>query len=415
MPNLLLYLSLFLIWGMLFYHAFLMVGGSFHSLRYRRFGTNLPTNPNTFPTVSILIPAHNEELVIENTIKSMVQLKYPKNKLEVIVINDNSSDLTGQIAEKYAEKYPFIKVVNTLPPHSGKGKSTALNQGLRQSTGEIIVVYDADNTPEPDAVHYLALGLQKDKKAGAIVGKFRVVNAQKNTLTRLINIETLTFQWLAQAGRWFWFKMTTIPGTNFAIRRSILRKLGGWDEQALSEDTELSIRVYSLGYHIRFFPSAITWEQEPENLRVWWRQRTRWARGNLYVIFKYLFQFHRLENKRVFIDLFYFLFTYVLFFGGIILSHILFFGSLIYDFDLKIGLVSYILIVIGYFLFITQACLALGMEQKQLKWKNFFTVLLMYFTYSQLWIFLVIYSAMVEIKRVALGQEVKWYKTKRFE
>ena len=159
-------------------------------------------------------------------------------------------------------------------------------------------MYDADNTPEPDAVRYLVTGLVKDRRAGAIVGKFRVINAQKNLLTRLINIETITFQWLAQAGRWFWFGMTTIPGTNFAIRRSIFEELGGWDEQALSEDTELSIRVYNLGYYIRFFPAAITWEQEPETWTVWWKQRTRWARGNVYVIVKYLLQFSKLKTRK---------------------------------------------------------------------------------------------------------------------
>lgn len=413
--NLLLYISLFLIWAMLFYHAFLMLGGYLHSLAYRKFEKGMLTDLSTFPTVSILIPAHNEEVVIEQTLQSMVRLNYPKEKLEVIVINDNSSDRTGEILERYKKDYPFIHAIHTKPPYGGKGKSAALNRGLNYSTGEIIVVYDADNTPEPDAVKLLALGLLKDQKAGAVVGKFRVVNAKQNILTRLINMETLTFQWLAQAGRWFWFKMTTIPGTNFAIRRSILEELGGWDEKALSEDTELSIRVYNLGYHIRFFPAAITWEQEPETLRVWWRQRTRWARGNLYVLSKYLLQFRKLKNKKVLIDLFYFLFTYLLFFTGVLLSHAIFVVNLVYDLELKIGAVSYVLLIVGFLLFVTEVCLALSIEKKQLTLKNFFTVLFMYFTYSQLWIFLVFYSAVVELKRVVVRGEVEWYKTKRFQ
>lgn len=400
---------------MLFYHAFLMVGGYFHSLKYKSFEKELLNESTKFPTVSILIPAHNEDVVIENTLQSMIRLNYPKDKLEVIVINDNSSDDTGSIVDAYAERYPFIKALHTKPPNAGKGKSGALNKGFKKSTGEVIIVYDADNTPEPDAVYYLALGLQKDEKAGAIVGKFRVVNANKNLLTKLINIETLTFQWLAQAGRWFWFKMCTIPGTNFAIRRSILERLNGWDEKALSEDTELSIRVYDLGYYIRFFPSAITWEQEPETLRVWWRQRTRWARGNLYVIFKYLFRLHKLKNKKVFIDIFYFLFTYLMFFAGILISHSIFVLNIFYDLELKIGIVSYVLLIVGFLLFVTEVCLALSMERKQLTLKNFFIVLFMYFTYSQLWVLLVVYSSVLEIKRVLFKQEAKWYKTKRFQ
>src|SRR5699024_4092224 len=287
------------------------------------------------------------------------------------------------IIDRYAEYYPIVKAVHTQPPRAGKGKSSALNQGLERSTGEIIVVYDADNTPEPDAVRYLALGLMNDDNAGAMVGKFRVINAKESLLTRLINIETLTFQWMAQAGRWFWFKMTTIPGTNFAIRKSILEKLGGWDEKALSEDTELSIRVYNLGYYIRFFPKAITWEQEPERLKVWWKQRTRWARGNLYFIFKYTLKFRELKSKDIFIYLFYFLLTYLLFFGGVLLSHSIFVTNLFFDLDLKIGLVSYVLLIVGFLLFVTEVCLCLSIEDKQLTIKNFFIVLLMYFTYSQ--------------------------------
>src|SRR5690625_4592698 len=259
------------------------------------------------------------------------------------------------------------------------------------------------------------MGLENDSKAGAVVGKFRVINAKASLLTRFINIETITFQWLAQAGRWFWFKMSTIPGTNFAIRRSILEKLGGWDEKALSEDTELSIRVYNMGYYIRFFPEAMTWEQEPETLKVWWKQRTRWARGNLYVIFKYIFQFWKLKNKKVLIDLYYFLFTYFLFFGGILLSHTIFVVNLIHDLNLSIGIVSYVLLIVGFLLFVTEVCLALSMERNQLTMKNFLTVLFMYLTYSQMWIFLVIYSSFLEMKRLIFRQEVKWYKTQRFK
>lgn len=298
MADFFLYVALFLIWFMLLYHVFLMFGGYRYFVKHPKIKKEWEAEPGELPDVSILIPAHNEEMVIRDTIESMVKLKYPKEKLEIIVINDNSSDDTGAIADSFAEKYSFVKPLHTKPPQGGKGKSGALNQGFKKSTGSVIIVYDADNTPEPEAVYNLVLGLNNDEEAGAVVGKFRVLNAGQNLLTRFINIETLTFQWLAQAGRWSWFKMSTIPGTNFAIRRSILKELGGWDEKALSEDTELSFRVYNLGYHIRFFPEAVTWEQEPESLKVWWKQRTRWARGNEYVISKFLFHPSQLTKKK---------------------------------------------------------------------------------------------------------------------
>ncbi|MFJ8246240.1 glycosyltransferase [Peribacillus asahii] len=414
MANTLFLLSLSIIWLMLLYHMFLMQGGYLHFLRYENTIPQWRANLKVYPKVSILIPCHNEEVVIENTLKAMVKLKYPPEQLEISVINDNSNDRTGEIAEGFAEKYPFVKVVATEGEFAGKGKSSALNYGLSQSTGSIVVVYDADNTPESMAVQYLVMAMVNDPKAGAIVGKFRVINAKKNLLTRFINIETICFQWMAQAGRWFWFKITTIPGTNFAIRREILDRLGGWDVKALSEDTELTIRVYDLGYHIRFFPAAITWEQEPENGKVWWKQRTRWARGNQYVIMKFLLKVFTLKRKGIIFDLIYFFFTYFLFFFGVILSNILFFINLFVDLELKIGNVALILWVLAYFLYITEVMIALSIEKTEMNIRNFFVVLFMYFTYSQLWILLVMYALFLEVKRVLFKQEVKWYKTERF-
>lgn len=413
MANFFLYLALFLLWFMLFYHIFLMLGGYLEFLKHDEDVKKFSENEGELPTVSILIPAHNEQMVIENTLQAMINLDYPKDKLEVIPINDNSSDETGFIVDEYAKRYPFIKPLHTKPPTGGKGKSGALNQGLKYSTGEVIAVYDADNTPEPEAIYNLVIGLNNDKKAAVVVGKFRVLNAKENLLTRFINIETLTFQWLAQAGRWHWFKMTTIPGTNFAIRRSVIEELGGWDEKAISEDTELSFRVYNAGYHIRFFPAAITWEQEPETLKVWWKQRMRWAQGNQYVIFKFLTQLRKL-NYKVRIDLFYFLFTYLFFFGGILVSHLIFILNIIFDLELLIGNVSIVLLVTGFLLFLVEVWLALSLEKGQLNLVNALIVVLMYFIYSQMWVVLVLSASYREAKRVLLNQEVKWYKTERF-
>lgn len=400
---------------MLLYHMFLMLGGYIHYNRFEKVIPKWKAKMSELPVVTVLIPAHNEAVVIRKTLLAMSRLEYPKDKLEVILISDNCSDDTTAIGQSIAAKFPFIRVVETEAPYKGKGKSSALNYGFKQSKGKYIIVYDADNTPERQSVYHLVLGLENDPKAGAMVGKFRVINAKKNLLTRFINIETITFQWMAQAGRWFWFRIATIPGTNFAIRRSIIEELGGWDEGALAEDTELSIRVYNLGYHIRFFPAAITWEQEPETLKVWWNQRTRWARGNQYVIMKFMLQLFTLKRKAIIFDIFYFFFTYFLFFSGVILSNILFVTNLFYDLDLRVGVVALVLWIIAYFLYVSEVFITLSMERTEMTLANFLTVLFMYFTYSQLWIILVLYSLFLEIKRVLFKQEVRWYKTERFD
>ncbi|APT48508.1 glycosyltransferase [Bacillus safensis] len=415
MADVLFYLSLILIWIMLLYHMFLMQGGFQHYLTYEKVLPEWTKQGKELPTVSILIPAHNEEVVIRQTLKAMVQLSYPKHLLEIIVINDNSSDGTGDIVQSFSEQYDHVHMIETKPPFAGKGKSTALNEGLKATTGEVICVYDADNMPEQKAVYHLVIGLLNDPKAGAVVGKFRVINAAKNLLTKFINIETICFQWMAQGGRWKWFDIATIPGTNFAIRRHILEELGGWDVHALAEDTELTIRVYNLGYVIRFFPAAITWEQEPETWKVWWWQRTRWARGNQYVVLKFLKQFMKLKRKRMIFDLFYFFFTYFLFFFGVLLSNGIFIVNLFVDLHLSVGAVALILWGLAFFLFLTEVMITLSIEKTELTKQNILIVALMYFTYSQVWIALVVYSLCVETKSRLFKQEVKWYKTERYD
>lgn len=415
MANLLFYSALILIWVMLLYHMFLMQGGYRHYATFEKVIPEWEKNMVNLPTVNVYIPAHNEEVVIRQTLEAMRRLHYPKDKIEIIVINDNSSDRTGEIAGQYAKHYPYIRVVDTEPPNKGKGKSSALNEALRQTDGEVIVVYDADNTPEKMSVWYLVMGLINDPKAAAVVGKFRVSNAAATWLTRFINIETITFQWMAQAGRWKWFGVTTIPGTNFAIRRSVVESLGGWDVKAMAEDTELTIRVYEQGHHIRFFPKAITWEQEPETLGVWWKQRTRWARGNQYVVLKFLSKFNLLKRKSIIFDLFYFFFTYFLFFFGVILSNGLFIINLFYDLQLSIGNVALVLWLLAFLLFIVEVMIALSIEKTEMNTKNFFHVIVMYFTYSQMWIILVIYSLFLETKRMITKEEMTWYKTERFD
>ncbi|WP_330401607.1 glycosyltransferase family 2 protein, partial [Clostridioides difficile] len=148
--------------------------------------------------------------------------------------------------------------INTDSLTGGKGKSNALNIGYTISKGDFIAVYDADNTPDKNALRYLVQTIVMNDELGAVIGKFRTRNKNKNLLTKFINIETLSFQWMSQAGRWQLFNLCTIPGTNFILRRSIIEEIGGWDSKAIAEDTEISFRIYKLGYKIKLVPQSIT-------------------------------------------------------------------------------------------------------------------------------------------------------------
>jgi cellulose synthase/poly-beta-1,6-N-acetylglucosamine synthase-like glycosyltransferase len=363
-----------------------------------------------------LVPAHNEEKVIVRTVRSLLQLNYPRDKMELIVINDNSSDNTGEMLKKIQSEFSGynFKIINTDKTNGGKGKSNALNIGYASSIGDFIAVYDADNTPDKNALKFLIQRILYDDELGAVIGKFRTRNKEKNLLTKFINIETLNFQWLSQAGRWQLLKLCTIPGTNFVIRKTVVEELGGWDIHAIAEDTEISFRLYKLGYKITFMPLSVTFEQEPETLKVWFKQRTRWSKGNVYVLIKYLGKIFSDTPKRVVFDIFYYFSIYFLFLSAVIVSDILFILSIILGIRIHIAGNFLILWVLAFLLFILEVNITLTMEKGESNLKNFILIPLMYFTYCQMWMIVAIKGMYLFIKDKIFKLETKWYKTERF-
>lgn len=348
------------IWFLLLSNVILALGGYLFARKIEMRNIEL-SNMITYPFVSILIPAHNEEKVIGRTITSLVNLDYPNNKYEIIIINDNSSDKTKEILCEKQKKHNqnSIIVITTTKENGGIGKSNALNIGYTASKGQLIAVYDADNTPEKYALKYLVNEIQINEKYAAVIGKFRTRNKEKNWLTKFINIETLSFQWMIQAGRWQLFNICTIPGTNFIIKKSVIEKTGGWDIHAIAEDTEISFRIFRLGYKIGFMPKSVTWEQEPETIRVWLKQRTRWVKGNIYVLIKYAVKSIKERNIKVIIDLSYFFSVYFLFLSSVLISDIIFILSILTNIKMMWIIVS----LKGFFLYITDTIL-----KKKTKW-----------------------------------------------
>lgn len=403
-------------WLVLLFHVVLTLNGYRFHTNLNRKKSEILTELTDFPMVSILIPAHNEEKVIARTVLGMLALDYPAEKLEIIMINDNSSDRTGEILEKIKETSQGgkLKIITTDKTNGGKGKSNALNLGLKESSGEYIVVYDADNTPEKFALRYLVTAIHSSPKLGAVIGKFRTRNKNRNLLSRFINIETISFQWIAQAGRWQIFGLCTIPGTNFIIRRSILEDLGGWDTNAIAEDTELSFRIYKKGFRISFMPLAVTWEQEPEKLGVWMKQRTRWVKGNIYVLLKYFKDmFYDIPGSFV-IDLYYYFVMYFLFSSTVLISDFIFVAGLFTEIKISLSGNYFLVWLLAYVLFILELSIALTLEKGESNFKNFLLVAAMYFTYSQLWLVVVVRGMVSFLSDRFFGRGYKWYKTERF-
>jgi cellulose synthase/poly-beta-1,6-N-acetylglucosamine synthase-like glycosyltransferase len=403
--------TVILIWFMIGYQFIFSVYGYSNFIKSLKEKKEVDKQTFDFPTCTILIPAHNEEKVIGNTIEAMLNMNYPKDKLKIMVINDGSKDATKDIIESYAQKDSRVVLFNVPAGQGGKGKSRALNLGVKQVTSDVIAIYDADNTPDPMALHYLVAQLVSHKELGAVIGKFRTVNKNRNLLTRFINIETLSFQSMLQAGRWQMHKIATLPGTNFVMWHWLIKELNGWDEEALTEDSELSIRIYEHGYMIKFIPYAITYEQEPETWKVWIKQRVRWVRGNNYVISKFMKLIPYFKNKRMRFDLLYTLALYYVFFVAILLSDILFFSSLFGLISIPLPGPFTVVWITAFFLFLFEIMLALSFDRED-NFKNAVLVLIMYFTYCQLWIFVMLRAFYLEnIKK----EKHHWDKTVRFD
>lgn len=403
--------AVILIWFMIAYQLVLTIAGYAHYVSSAKEQKKVDAIPLDFPPVSLLIPAHNEEKVISRTLEAMTALDYPKGKLDIVVINDGSTDKTAEIVSQYAQQHTNVRLLTIPPGEGGKGKSRALNIGVSKTSSEIVAVYDADNTPNSSSLKYLVAQLLLHPELGAVLGKFRTVNKARNILTRFINIETLSFQAILQAGRWKLFKVSTIPGTNFVIRRSLLEKLGGWDEEAITEDSELTVRIYMENFRVKYIPYAVTYEQEPETWKVWIRQRTRWVRGNNYVVSKFVKEIPYFKNKFLGFEVFYLLSLYYIFLAAIVASDIFF----------VLGAANVIVIllpgpytavwILAVVLFLLEIFLVLSYDREDTA-GNFLLMTLMYITYCQLWIYVVARALWADIVK---KERRTWVKTERFD
>ena len=402
--------SVIFIWLMLLYQFVLCLGGFSLRQRLRR---QAPTaiDDKQLPAVTVLVPARNEEKVIAATVAHLQRLHYPADKLEIMIINDGSGDGTLAAARRQAGNDPRFRFLDIPAAESGRGKSATLNRALQEAGGAALAVYDADNLPEEDALRLLAWELVSDRRLAAVTGKFRAYNAGRNLLTRFINLESIAFQWIIQAGRWFFLHISTLPGTNYIIWKSVVEALGGWDEEALTEDAELTFRIYQKGLWVGFLPRAATWEQEPETLAVWIRQRTRWARGNNYLISKFGRRLLRDRPRVTTFELLNLFFLYYFFVFAILFSDLIFVLSLFGLVHVRLFGPYLELWLLAFLLYVLEVLIALSFEREDTP-RNLLVAVLAYFTYTKLWIFVVLKSLYQDVVQ---KKKRSWSKTERFD
>ncbi|MFH1511333.1 MAG: glycosyltransferase family 2 protein [Candidatus Woesearchaeota archaeon] len=232
------------------------------------------------PFVSVCIPAYNEEASIRNTVEKTLGLDYPRSRLEVIVVDDGSIDRTAQVVEQLRGKYSNLHLVT----QKNKGKGAALNAGLVAAKGEYFVVLDADSYPRKDALQRLLPHFTNDRVATVL------------PLMKLDEARTLLqkIQWCEYMINFFYKKLMGLvdcihvaPGPFSVYRKDILQKIGGFDENNLTEDLEISLRLQKYDYRLVQTFDTQVYTSSPTTLKEFYRQRNRWYKGSILNMLKY--------------------------------------------------------------------------------------------------------------------------------
>ncbi len=227
------------------------------------------------PPVSIIVPAYNEGVVIESSIRSLLNLQYPA--VEILVVDDGSSDDTYERAKRYEGQHGSTVVRVEKKVNGGKGD--ALNHGIGLATGDFVLNVDADSRLEPASLLY-AVQHFKNPKVGAVAGNVKVGN-RHNMLTKMQALEYIEGLNMVRRSQGYFSAVNIIPGPLGVFRRKVLEEIGGYELDTFAEDCDITIKLLVAGYKIEYEPFAITWTEAPETIRDFFRQRYRWTRGIL--------------------------------------------------------------------------------------------------------------------------------------
>jgi peptidoglycan/xylan/chitin deacetylase (PgdA/CDA1 family)/spore germination protein YaaH/GT2 family glycosyltransferase len=235
--------------------------------------------PNPLPGVTVLIPAHNEETVILQTVTSVLASDYPD--MHVVVVDDGSIDRTGELLDENFSEEPRVLIIH----QKNRGKAAALNAALSNAKTDIIVTIDADTEVEPDAICKMVRHFG-DPKVGAIAGNVKVGNRSR-WLTRWQALEYVTSQNLEKRAFDLLNCITVVPGALGAWRRVAIDAAGGITADTVAEDADLTIAIRRLGWRIGYDEEAIAWTEAPETPKILVRQRFRWTFGTLQSFWKH--------------------------------------------------------------------------------------------------------------------------------
>ena len=228
------------------------------------------------PFVSIAIPAYNEERKIRSTVESLLKLSYPKGKYEIIIVNDGSTDRTQETARNIIKENQSYSI--KLISQKNRGKGAALNAALRKAKGEYFICLDADSYVSKDALKKILPHFSNDKVA-AVLPLLKVSNP-KTLLQKM--------QWLEYIVNMFYKELMSkldcvhvAPGPFSVYRKSILEKVGRFDENNMTEDLEITLRLQKHNYRIVQLLNTNVYTIAPSSFKELYRQRNRWYKGSI--------------------------------------------------------------------------------------------------------------------------------------
>jgi poly-beta-1,6 N-acetyl-D-glucosamine synthase len=231
-----------------------------------------------FLTMSIIIPAYNEEVTIGSCIKSMLSLNYPC--YEVIVIDDGSSDNTFKEASKYSEK--GVKVIR----QKNSGKPGAVNTGIKNASGEVVITVDADSKLHPDALTWICRRFSSNPRLGAVAGNVKI-DRPTGLLKTLQSLEYTMSINLGRKSQSMLHCVMIVPGAIAALKTRVLQEVGYFPTDTFAEDFDITMKILKAGYHVEYESHAIAFTQAPETVEDFLKQRRRWYRGMTQVLSKY--------------------------------------------------------------------------------------------------------------------------------
>jgi cellulose synthase/poly-beta-1,6-N-acetylglucosamine synthase-like glycosyltransferase len=231
-----------------------------------------------WPRVAVFVPCHNEERVVAHMLDALLACDYPEQQLLIIPIDDRSTDATGRIVDEYAARFPAR--IRPLHRTGGKpGKAAALKEASSASDAPIHLVFDADYLPGRGLIKQLVAPFF-DPEVGAVMGRVVPMNVGKSLLTRLLDLERTGGYQVDQQAR---MNLDLIPqygGTVGGVRRAALLELGGWRDDTLAEDTDITFRLVLAGWEVVYQNRSECYEEVPETWPSRIRQIKRWARGH---------------------------------------------------------------------------------------------------------------------------------------